>query len=65
MKVTKLLAVYQFKQSPWLAKGIKQNAGHRLEAKSKIKSFLAEKWLFLSAEKLKEHRKTCDPSFDR
>ena len=63
-KVMKLLAVYQFQQPSWLAKGVKQNAGHRLEAKSKIKNFSAEKWLFLSAEKIKEHRKTCDPSFD-
>ena len=51
MKVTKLVAVYQFKQSAWLAKGVKQNAGHRLEAKSKIENFSAEEWLFLSAEK--------------
>ena len=64
MKVTKLLAVYQFKQSPWLAKGIKQNAGHRLEAKSKIKKFFRRKMFIFSAGKTKEHRKTCKLSFD-
>ena len=36
-----------------------------LKQKARLKKFSAEKWLFLSAERIKEHSKTCKPSFDR
>ena len=35
MKVTKLKTVHQFRQPPWLAKSIENNADQRAKAKTK------------------------------
>ena len=40
MKVTKLRFLYQYKQSPWLTKFVKNNADQRAKAKTKCENFL-------------------------